>query len=96
MATIFNFNPLSNVQDLDTKKPTIVCGDFNVAHNEIDLKNFKTNKKNAGFTPEERQGFTDLLTETKMIDSFRHLYPEKSGAYTFWTYMMNARAKDVG
>jgi len=82
--------------DLDKKKPTIVCGDFNVAHNEIDLKNFKTNKKNAGFTPEERKGFTDLLEETKMIDSYRHLYPDQSGAYTFWTYMMNARAKDVG
>jgi len=82
--------------ELDKKKPTIVCGDFNVAHHEIDLKNFKNNKKNAGFTPQEREGFTKLLADTKMIDTFRHLNPEISGAYTFWTYMMNARAKDVG
>jgi len=81
---------------LQEKKPVIVCGDLNVAHNEIDLKNFKTNKKNAGFTPQERDGFTKLLTETKMVDTFRHLYPDKASAYTFWTYMMNARAKDCG
>ncbi|XP_003744372.1 DNA-(apurinic or apyrimidinic site) lyase [Galendromus occidentalis] len=80
---------------LKKKKSVILTGDLNVAHNEIDLKNPKTNKKNAGFTEEERQGLTDLLEEG-FVDTFRKLYPEREGAYTFWTYMMNARAKNVG
>jgi len=80
---------------LDKKKPVIVCGDMNVAHTEIDLKNPKTNKKNAGFTQEERDGFTELLG-AGFEDSFRHFYPDKSDAYTFWTYMMGCRAKNVG
>ncbi|XP_052239360.1 exodeoxyribonuclease-like isoform X2 [Dreissena polymorpha] len=83
------------LNDLNKKKPVIMCGDLNVAHQEIDIANPKTNKKNAGFTVEERQGFTDLLAEG-YIDSFRVLYPEKEGAYTFWTYMGNARGKNVG
>ncbi|XP_077169173.1 DNA repair nuclease/redox regulator APEX1 [Paroedura picta] len=83
------------LQGLAARKPLILCGDLNVAHQEIDLKNPKGNKKNAGFTPEERAGFGELL-EAGFTDSFRHLYPETPYAYTFWTYMMNARAKNVG
>ncbi|KAE8633895.1 hypothetical protein XENTR_v10002128 [Xenopus tropicalis] len=83
------------LKGLDSKKPLILCGDLNVAHQEIDLKNPKTNKKTPGFTPQERQGFGELLAEG-YLDSFRELYPDKPSAYTFWTYMMNARAKNVG
>uniref|UniRef100_G3MT70 DNA repair nuclease/redox regulator APEX1 n=1 Tax=Amblyomma maculatum TaxID=34609 RepID=G3MT70_AMBMU len=83
------------LKELEAKKHVVLCGDMNVAHQEIDLANPKTNKKNAGFTQEERDGFTALL-ESGFVDSFRHLYPDKKGAYTFWTYMMNARAKNVG
>lgn len=85
----------SYLSDLDEKKPVVLCGDLNVAHQEIDLKNPKGNKKNAGFTPEEREGFTELLA-AGFVDSFRELYPEQAFAYTFWTYMMNSRAKNVG
>ena len=84
-----------HVETLDKKKPVIICGDMNVAHTEIDLKNPKTNKKNAGFTQEERDGFAELLG-AGFVDSFRHFYPKKEGAYTFWTYMMNSRAKNTG
>lgn len=80
---------------LDEKKPLILCGDLNVAHQEIDLKNPKGNKKTAGFTPQEREGFSTLLADG-YIDSFRHIYPNVPYAYTFWTYMMNARGKNVG
>lgn len=83
------------LNDLNEKKPIVFCGDLNVAHNEIDLKNPKTNTKNAGFTKEEREDFTELLNEG-YIDTFRHLYPDKTGVYSFWTYMMNARAKNAG
>ncbi|XP_005101256.1 DNA-(apurinic or apyrimidinic site) endonuclease [Aplysia californica] len=83
------------IKSLDAKKPVVWCGDLNVSHQEIDIKNAKGNKKNAGFTQEERDGFTEMLNEG-FIDSFRHLYPEEEGAYTFWTYFMNARAKNVG
>ncbi|XP_067675285.1 DNA repair nuclease APEX1-like isoform X2 [Haliotis asinina] len=83
------------MKKLDAKKPVILCGDLNVAHLDIDLKNPKTNKKTAGFTPQEREGFTNLLNEG-FVDSFRLLYPEQEGAYTFWAYFMNNRAKDVG
>ncbi|KAJ8866123.1 hypothetical protein PR048_033647 [Dryococelus australis] len=83
------------LKKLDVKKPVILCGDLNVAHNEIDLTNPKTNTKNAGFTKEEREGMTELLEEG-YIDSFRHLYPDKTGSYTFWAYFGNARAKNVG
>ncbi|XP_067438396.1 DNA repair nuclease APEX1 [Thunnus thynnus] len=81
--------------NLDKQKPLVLCGDLNVAHQEIDLKNPKGNKKNAGFTPEEREGFSQLLA-AGFTDSFRELYPEQTNAYTFWTYMMNARSKNVG
>ncbi|MEE6508459.1 hypothetical protein FKM82_021242 [Ascaphus truei] len=83
------------LKGLDGKKPLILCGDLNVAHQEIDLKNPKTNKKTPGFTPQEREGFGELLAEG-FLDSFRELYPEASNAYSFWTYMMNSRAKNVG
>ena len=73
----------------------IVAGDLNVAHTEIDLANPKSNHKNSGFTPEEREDFTTWLG-SGFIDSFRHFHPEKKGAYTFWTYMGNARARNVG
>ena len=83
------------VKRLDEKKPTIICGDLNVAHKEIELKNFKTNHKNAGFTDEERAKMTELL-EAGFIDSFRHLYPDKEGIYTWWSYMFKAREKNAG
>ncbi|XP_074145242.1 DNA repair nuclease/redox regulator APEX1 [Sminthopsis crassicaudata] len=84
------------LKGLNAKKPLVLCGDLNVAHEEIDLRNPKGNKKNAGFTPQEREGFGELLQAVPLTDSFRHLYPEAAYAYTFWTYMMNARAKNVG
>lgn len=80
---------------LDTQKPIILCGDLNVAHREIDLKNPKSNTKNAGFTPQERDKMTRLL-ETGFCDSFRELYPDKTGAYSWWSYMRNARANNAG
>ncbi len=83
------------LQKLDKKKPVIYCGDLNVAHNEIDLKNPKTNRKNAGFTDEERGKMTELL-HAGFTDSFRYLYPEKENCYSWWSYMGHAREKNVG
>ena len=80
---------------LDNQKPVILCGDLNVAHNEIDLKNPKTNKGNAGFTDEEREKFT-LLLNSGFVDSFRYLYPDKTDCYSWWSYMGRAREKNVG
>ena len=80
---------------LDEKKPVIVCGDLNVAHKEIDLKNPGSNRGNAGFSDEERQCFTDLL-DAGFTDTFRFLEPETTGAYTWWSYMFNARANNAG
>lgn len=80
---------------LDAKKPLIVCGDMNVAHKEIDLKNDKTNHKNAGFTDEERAKMTTLL-EAGFIDTFRYFYPDKDGMYSWWSYMGNARENNTG
>ncbi len=80
---------------LDQKKPVIVCGDMNVAHKEIDLKNPKSNTRNAGFTMEERDKMTRLL-DSGFVDTFRYKYPEVTGAYTWWSYMFNAREKNVG
>ncbi len=80
---------------LDRKKPVIVCGDLNVAHKEIDLKNPKTNRNNAGFTDAERNKFTELLGYG-FVDAFRHLYPELTDAYTWWSYMANSRARNIG
>ena len=86
---------LSYLNGLREKKPLVLCGDLNVAHKEIDLKNPKTNRKNAGFTDEEREKFTVLLGEG-YVDSFRHFYPDKEGAYTWWSYMRNARGTNAG
>ena len=80
---------------LDSQKPVILCGDLNVAHNEIDLKNPKTNRGNAGFTDEEREKFT-LLLNSGFVDSFRYLYPDKTDCYSWWSYMGRAREKNVG
>ncbi len=81
--------------ELDSKKPVILCGDLNVAHKEIDLKNPASNRKNAGFSDEERACFTALL-EKGFTDSFRHLNPDATGAYTWWSYMFNARKNNAG
>ncbi len=80
---------------LDAEKPVVLCGDLNVAHREIDIKNAKSNRGNAGFTDEEREKFT-LLLQSGFVDSFRHLYPDKKDAYTWWSYMGNARASNTG
>ena len=83
------------IVELDRKKPVVVCGDMNVAHNEIDLKNPKTNTKNAGFTPEEREKFTKLL-ECGFTDTFRYLYPDARDVYSWWSYRFKAREKNAG
>lgn len=83
------------LKGLDKTKPVILCGDLNVAHKEIDLKNPKTNRKNAGFTDEERNKMTKLL-DNGFTDTFRKLYPDKENAYTWWSYMGHAREKNVG
>lgn len=80
---------------LNNKKPVILCGDLNVAHNEIDLKNPKTNRKNAGFSDEEREKMTILLN-SGFTDSFRYLYPDKEGIYSWWSYRFNARKNNAG
>ncbi|MCX7710546.1 MAG: exodeoxyribonuclease III, partial [Clostridia bacterium] len=80
----------AHLQQLDSKKPVIVCGDLNVAHKEIDLKNPSSNRNNAGFTDQERGKFTELLG-VGFIDTFRYFYPDKKDAYTWWSYMFNAR-----
>ncbi|WP_243354567.1 exodeoxyribonuclease III [Bacillus litorisediminis] len=81
--------------ELDKLKPVIYCGDLNVAHQEIDLKNARSNVGNSGFTDEEREKMTKLL-ESGFIDSFRHLYPEKSDSYTWWSYMNKVRDRNIG
>lgn len=83
------------LQELDLKKPVIVCGDLNVAHQEIDLKNPKTNRRNAGFTDEERNKLSALL-QTGFTDSFRHFYPDVTGVYSWWSYRFKAREKNAG
>ena len=83
------------LQELDKKKPVVVCGDLNVAHKEIDLKNPKSNRKNAGFTDEEREKFT-LLLEAGFTDTFRHFYPTQEGIYSWWSYRFKAREKNAG
>lgn len=80
---------------LNKKKPVILCGDLNVAHNEIDLKNPKTNRKNAGFSDEEREKMTTLLN-SGFTDSFRYLYPDKEGIYSWWSYRFNTRKNNAG
>ncbi len=83
------------MKKLDEKKPVILCGDLNVAHNEIDLKNPKTNRKNAGFSDEERGKFTNLINNG-FIDTFRYFYPDKEGIYSWWSYRFNARKNNAG
>ena len=83
------------LQGLDSRKPVVVCGDMNVAHNEIDLKNPKTNRQNAGFTDEERNQMTALL-EAGFTDTFRHLHPTQEGIYSWWSYRFHAREKNTG
>ena len=85
----------SYLKKLDTKKPVILCGDLNVAHNEIDLKNPSTNRHNAGFTNEEREKMTELLNNG-FVDSFRYLYPDTKDVYSWWSYMFHAREKNAG
>ena len=85
----------AHLKQLDQTKPVIVCGDINVAHQEIDIKNPKTNRKSAGFSDEERNKMTELLA-AGFTDTFRYLYPDKTDAYTWWSYMMNARARNIG
>jgi exodeoxyribonuclease-3 len=86
---------LSYLKELEKTKPVILCGDLNVAHTEIDLKNPKTNRKNAGFTDEEREKMTVLLSNG-FTDTFRHFYPDKEGIYSWWSYRFKAREKNAG
>lgn len=86
---------LTYLKELESEKPVIFCGDLNVAHKEIDLKNPKTNRKNAGFTDEERKKF-DTLIRAGFIDTFRYFYPEKEGIYSWWSYRFKAREKNAG
>lgn len=86
---------LKYLKRLEEKKPVIFCGDFNVAHQEIDLKNPKTNRKNAGFSDEEREDFTKLL-EAGFIDTFRYFYPDRTEIYSWWSYRFSARTKNAG
>jgi exodeoxyribonuclease-3 len=86
---------LHYLKKLEETKPVIFCGDLNVAHKEIDLKNPKSNRKNAGFSDEERSKFDEIVNQG-FIDTFRYFYPEEEGAYTWWSYMFNARANNAG
>ena len=86
---------LAYLKKLEENKPVVFCGDLNVAHKEIDLKNPKTNRKNAGFTDEERGKFTDLLA-AGFVDTFRYFYPDLEGTYSWWSYRFSARAKNAG
>ena len=86
---------LAYLKKLEEKKPVIFCGDLNVAHQEIDLKNPRTNRKNAGFTDEERARFSELLKEG-FVDTFRYFYPEETGVYSWWSYRFHAREKNAG
>ena len=86
---------LAYLKRLEENKPVIFCGDLNVAHKEIDLKNPKTNRKNAGFTDEERGKFSNLL-EAGFVDTFRYFYPDQEGIYSWWSYRFSARAKNAG
>lgn len=86
---------LNYLKILDTEKPVILCGDLNVAHQNIDLKNWKTNQQSAGFSKEERMKFSNLL-DNGFIDTFRYFYPDEEGAYTWWNYRFNARKNNAG
>lgn len=81
--------------ELDKSKPVIYCGDLNVAHQEIDIRNYKSNRGNSGFTDEEREKMSQLLA-SGFIDTFRYFYPDRDGAYTWWSYMNRARERNIG
>jgi len=83
------------LKTIELEKPVVLCGDLNVAHTEIDLKNPKTNRKSAGFSDEERAKMTELLG-VGFIDTFRHFYPDREGAYTWWSYLGKARERNTG
>ncbi|GIO08115.1 exodeoxyribonuclease III [Brevibacillus reuszeri] len=83
------------LMELDVQKPVIVCGDMNVAHQEIDLKNAKSNRNNSGFTPEEREKMTRLLA-AGFVDTYRHFYPDQTDAYTWWSFMPKVRERNIG
>jgi exodeoxyribonuclease III len=83
------------ILELEKRKPVILCGDLNVAHQDIDLKNARANRGNSGFTEEERGKMTDLLSRG-FVDSFRYLYPDQEGAYTWWSYMAKVRERNIG
>ncbi len=91
----FNNEFLEHINELKLKKSVIICGDFNVAHQEIDITNPKSNERNAGFSPPEREWFSTLLANG-FIDTFRHFFPSLEGQYTWWTYRYNAREKNIG
>src|SRR5690606_26672900 len=84
-----------HLQHLEASKPVLSCGDFNVAHEEIDIARPDSNRRNAGFTDEERAGFTRLL-DAGYIDTFRHFHPDERDAYSWWSFRMNARARNIG
>ena len=86
---------LDYLQELEKSKPVIVCGDLNVAYQEIDLANPKSNVGNAGFTVEERRGFKNFVEKGKFVDTFRHFYPDITGAYTWWSNFANCRGKNI-
>lgn len=86
---------INHIQNLQNQKPVILCGDLNVAHQDIDLANYKSNRGNAGFTQTERSDFANLLS-IGLVDSFRLLYPQKEGAYTWWSYMKDVRKRNIG
>ncbi len=92
---VFEDHLLGYFKGLEEKKPLIFCGDLNVAHQEIDLKNPSTNRRNAGFSDEEREKFTKLL-DAGYVDTFRYFYPDRTGAYTWWSYMFKARQNNAG
>lgn len=86
---------LNKLKELEQTKPVVLCGDLNVAHEEIDLKNPKSNRGNAGFSDEERAAFSNLLSHG-FVDTFRHFYPDRAGAYSWWSYMFHARENNAG
>lgn len=86
---------LAYLKGLEQRKPVVLCGDLNVAHREIDLKNPKSNRRNAGFTDEERAGFQNML-DAGFVDTFRHFYPDQEGIYSWWSYRFRAREKNAG
>ena len=86
---------LAYLKGLEQRKPVLLCGDLNVAHREIDLKNPKSNRRNAGFTDEERAGFQSMM-DAGFVDTFRHFYPDQEGIYSWWSYRFRAREKNAG